>query len=100
MTPFSNTASQGEVVSFSLIRTLWEEKRLARRSKRCVFLMFLEGLGGGAVDLSRGIGLFIVYLPRSLGWTAAHFKRQTSQIRRTGRISGAGCCADLFGGKC
>ena len=47
MTPFSNTAAQGEVVSFSLIRTLWEEKRLARRSKRFVILCLWRGEEGG-----------------------------------------------------
>ena len=47
MTPFYNTAAQGEVVSFSLIRTLWEEKRLARRSKRFVILCLWRGEEGG-----------------------------------------------------
>lgn len=97
MTQFSNTAAQGEVVSFSLIRTLWEEKRLARRSKRFVILCLWRG---GRWFIKGYWGIYCPYLPRSLGWTAAHFKRQTSQKRRTGRISGAGCCADLFGGEC
>ena len=58
-------------MSFSLIRTLWEEKRLARRSKRFVILC----LWRGADDFLRGIGVFIVSICQGVWVGPLHISR-------------------------